>query len=147
MPKIGLITSISKNSTGWKGESTEEDLSSSKFDFVKINGKAHESLNFGYPKYPPESDGTYIGYAPAFNKKVREPNIKIIFLISLFAVNAHFFYYALIAGKLDIAAEKNVRCPDSGIEPIHGCYDKSKRLPPMVVSGKVRTFMHEYLGQ
>lgn len=87
MPKIGLITSISKNSTGWKGEPTEEDLSSSKFDFVKINGKAHESLNFGYPKYPPESDGTYIGYAPAFNKKVREPNIKIIFFISLFAVN------------------------------------------------------------
>ena len=87
MTKIGILASISKNSTGWKGEPTEKDLTFSKFDFVKKNSKAHEALNFGYPECPAENDGTYIGYAPAFNKKVRESNIKVIFFISLFAVN------------------------------------------------------------
>ena len=87
MSKIGILTSISRNSTGWKGNPTEADLVFSKFDFVKKNNKAHEALNFGYPDCPAESDGTYIGYAPAFNKNIKEPNIKVIFFMSLLRAN------------------------------------------------------------
>lgn len=78
------MASITWNSNRWKGEPTEEDLASSKYDHVRDYAEAHESLNFAFDTLPTEKNDWFIGYSPILNRRLpkSEYNIQILFLIS-----------------------------------------------------------------
>lgn len=82
---FGILTSVSWNSNNWKDDLTEEDVENSQYAYVKEEGHAHESLNFGHGIYPLENDEKYIAYSPIFNNKPKEANAKnltVVFFIS-----------------------------------------------------------------
>lgn len=81
----GIIASISWNSKNWSDHATQKDLNASNYEYVKENGRMHESLNFGHELYPPEEGGFYIGYTPMFNRApafINSKNVQIVFFIS-----------------------------------------------------------------
>ena len=65
----GILASISWNSLKWSGPPTQEDLTNSKYEWVRENKFMHESLNFGHEIYPAEEDGYYLGYTAMLRKQ------------------------------------------------------------------------------
>ena len=82
--KTGVMASLTWNSNKWKDKPSSEDLKSSKYDYVRDEAQAHESINFAHISLPTESNGWFIGYSSSFNKglPVSRENLKILFLIS-----------------------------------------------------------------
>ncbi len=81
----GILTSISWNSNNWADNPSQEDLKTSKYDYVKDNAHMHESINFGHEKYPTEEEEYYIGYTPMFNRLPdveNSKNVQIVFFVS-----------------------------------------------------------------
>ena len=81
----GILASISWNSNDWMDNPTTEDLTTSKYDYVKDNNIMHESLNFGIDKFPIEQSGYYVGYTPMFNRPPaieKSENVTIVFFVS-----------------------------------------------------------------
>lgn len=81
----GILSSISWNSNNWADHPNDEDLKTSKYDYVKDNAHMHESLNFGHDKFPAEQDGYYIGYTPMFNRPPdvnNSRNVQVVFFTS-----------------------------------------------------------------
>lgn len=109
---IGILASVSWNSNGWTGSSTDKDRSTSNFAHVKAANWTHEDLNFGHLKYPAEEDGYYIGYVPHFNRlpsKEESKNLEIVFLKSSDPVSLKTyvvgFYFLPVLGKFIRDAE------------------------------------------
>ena len=65
--------------------------------------------------------------------------------IRLFYLGAQGLQHALVTGKLNIAAEQNVRRPQNGIEPIHAQQGKAERLPDVVAPRDMRTLMRDHI--
>lgn len=81
----GILASISWNSNNWANHPSDEDLKTSKYDYVKDNAHMHESLNFGHTIFPTENNGYYIGYTPMFNRPpavINSRNVQIVFFSS-----------------------------------------------------------------
>ena len=88
----GILASISWNSNNWADHPSNEDLKTSKYDYVKDNAHMHESLNFGHDIFPTEDDGYYIGYTPMFNRPpdvINSRNVQLVFFTSSDYKNAN----------------------------------------------------------
>jgi 5-methylcytosine-specific restriction enzyme A len=81
---FGILASITWSSNGWEGQTEEDDLAHSEFQYIKENWQAFESLNFGHRKYP-SKNGWYIGYSPMFNRLPSyegSKDVKVVFFKS-----------------------------------------------------------------
>lgn len=83
---LGILASMSWNSNKWAAPASPNDISNSKYDYVKENGTMHEDLNFAHEILPCEDDGTFIAYTPMFNSlpSIEESkDVEIVFFRSL----------------------------------------------------------------
>ena len=96
--KFGVMASITWNSNQWKGEPTEEDLASSKYDYVKDHAEALECLNFATDIRPAEIEDWFIGYSPILKNRLPKAAIQILFLISTDHANGGTRYVVGIYG-------------------------------------------------
>lgn len=79
--QCGILASISWSSTGWTKPFTAQDLKKSNHGFVRAHAESADDLNFGHEVYPAESDGSYIGFSPAFNRKLRTQDVGAVFFL------------------------------------------------------------------
>ena len=86
---FGILASITWNSNKWQDVLTKQDIDNSQFDWVKINRKSLDDLNFGHKIYPVESDGNYIGYTPQFTNLPTKENSKYVEIVFFRSHNYH----------------------------------------------------------
>ena len=68
------------------------------------------------------------------------------FGVFLLLTAAKVLYDTLVTGQLNVPAQQNVGNPDQRMEPVKSQQSKAQRLPPMVLTFQVGTFMGQHIG-